>query len=69
MKSELLELRVTKDEKEMICQLAEKYSKTTSEALHIILFDSLDLEKPLKKAQALEIARNLRQSCKNQVKE
>lgn len=64
MKSEILELRVTKDEKEMIHQLAEKYSKTISEALHIILFDHLDLEKPLKKEQALEIARNLRQSCK-----
>ena len=65
MKSEILELRVTKDEKKMISDMAIKYNKSISETLHIILFDHLDIEKPLKKEAALEIARNLRKSCNN----
>lgn len=64
MKSELLELRVTLEEKNMFHTLANKYNKSVSEILHLILFDHLDIEKPLKKAQTLEIARNLRKSCK-----
>ena len=47
-KNEVLDFRVTTKEKEQIEKLAMKYQLTVSETLRIILYDHLDIEKPLR---------------------
>ena len=46
--TEAIDFRVTPDEKKQIEGLAMKYKLSVSEALRIILWDHLDIEKPLR---------------------